>query len=295
MIPNLSAALELAPGKKSGSVWIHSDLQLSKPALADRVLADAVDDILSLDLNLSAAFCLGDALCGKSEPDLNAVAQATLRHNTRLGIPICYVMGNHEQDLRRAGINHYPLFEIAQSTPNWHTLENLSDFYFARRIFGTLVVFMGDHAGPDWWTSHGNVEGPFPNHYPHTSSDYKVLRDAIAAHGGPAITVSHYSYPGGQRPSRLQGEMLPLPSNLLTHCYGHAHIGDLVWNKEFPWLRDNPVTGQPLRQFNISALETDRSPGSHSAILDFDTRGPKTLRIRCHQSKQWLDTFPIAR
>lgn len=286
---------DLAPGKTSGSIWIHSDLQLSKPALADRVLADAVDDLLSLDLNLSAAFCLGDALCGKSEPDLNAVAQATLRHNARLAVPVCYVMGNHENDLRRSGTAKYPLFDLAQSTPNWHTLNHLSDFYFARKIFGTLVVFMGDHAGPDWWSSHGSIEGPHPEHYPHPPAAYQALRNAIAAYPGPAITVSHYAYPGGQRPSRLQGAMLPLPQNLLTHCYGHAHIGDLVWNSESPWLRENPITGQPLRQYNISALETDRSPGSHSAILDFDAQGPATLRIRCHQSKQWLDTFEIVR
>jgi hypothetical protein len=296
LLSQLQNAPDLAPGKTAARIWVHSDLQLSKPQLADKVLSDAVEDILSLDLNLSAAFCLGDALCGKSQPDLHAVAQATLRHNARLNIPICYVMGNHEMDLRRgAGIAQYPLFELAQTTPSWHTLNHISDFFFARKIAGTLVVFMGDHAGPDWWTSHGSLQGPHPENYPHPPSHFQALRDAIAQYPGPCITVSHYSYPGGQRPSNLQRAMLPLPPNLLTHCYGHAHIGDLVWNKENPWQRDNPVTGQALRQFNISALETDRTPGSHSAILDIDPTGPTTLRIRCHQSKQWLDTFQIAR
>jgi hypothetical protein len=77
------------------------------------------------------------------------------------------------------------------------------------------------------------------------------------------------------------------------HLHGHAHIGDLVWNKENPWQRENPITGDARKQFNISALETARTPGSHSALLELYSDGAIKLRIRCHLEKKWVEEFRI--
>ncbi len=115
----------------------------------------------------------------------------------------------------------------------------------------------------------------------------------MAEFDGPVAIASHYALPGGQKPSGLMARLLPLPENVKLMLHGHAHIGDLVWNKDNPWQRDNPVEGHALRQFNISALETLRSPGSHSAVLGLSPSGLFSLRIRCHQERAWLDSFPL--
>lgn len=278
-----------------GRVWIHSDLQLAEPERAREVFTAAIDDLLELDLDLGAAWCLGDALCGRDEAALDEVAEACIEQLDRLDVPTCYVLGNHELDLKNSGCNRYPLHERAVAHPRWHTIDTIEDFYFARSFFGTPVVFMGDHAAADgrWWVQHGKLQGEVEA-YPHTPEAYAALHRMIADHPGPVITAGHQSYPGGQRPSPQMGQLLPLPENLRLHVYGHAHIGDHVHNKERPYQRDNPIDGQALRQFNISALETRRTEGSHSAILEFGPEGPTTLRIRCHLERRWTETFDIA-
>lgn len=285
------------PGRTSGRVWVHSDLQLDRPDQARQVLARTVDDVLAIGEHIDAVWCLGDALLGNREERLEEVAEVCIEQLGRVQAPICYLMGNHEMDLRGFDpwLNRYALYERATRHPQWHTMPAMSDFYFARRMLGTLVVFMGDHAARDksWWTSHGRVQGG-AGRYPHGPEAYAELRDAIAAYNGPAVIASHYAFPGGQRHSELMRRMLPLPANVRTHLFGHAHIGDVVYNKDDPWRREHPVTGQPLRQFNISALENDRSPGIHSAFLDFGPDGPATLHIRCHDEQRWLDTFELS-
>jgi len=278
-----------------GRVWIQSDLQLSNPEVARKVLTDAVDDMLELDLGIGAIWCLGDVMCGKQIDDVINLANMTIEQLGRLNVPICYVMGNHDADLKRVhGLDRYPLYEMAREHPMWHVSDNIDDMYFARMVYGTLVIFMGDHMARDgsWWTSHGHVAAK-PELYPYSPKHYNDLRDAIGRHPGPVATASHYSYPGGQRQADLYQNLLPLPDNVKFHCYGHAHIGDLVWNKENPYLRPNPINGQSLIQFNISALETARTPGSHSAVLDIGPQGPEQLRIRCHLEKKWVDTYSL--
>lgn len=278
-----------------GHIWIHSDLQLADPARAREVFTAAIDDLLGLELDVGAAWCLGDALCGRDEAALDAVADACIEQLDRLGVPVCYVLGNHELDLRNSGTPRYPLYERAKAHPRWHTMDSISDFHFARTCFGTPVVFLGDHVAQDesWWVQHGELEGD-ATAYPHGAGAYAALREAIAAHAGPVVTAGHQAYPGGQRPSPLLAQLLPLPENVRAHVYGHAHIGDHIHNKQRPYQRDNPIDGQPLRQFNISALETRRTEGSHSAILEFGPDGPTTLRIRCHLEKRWTETFELA-
>jgi hypothetical protein len=110
-------------------------------------------------------------------------------------------------------------------------------------------------------------------------------------HGGPVIIASHYALPGGQRPNARLAELLPLPPNVSLFLHGHAHIGDTVFNAENPWQRANPISGETRLQYNISALESWRSPGSHSAILDLVDGVPERLRIRCHEKQEWVEEF----
>lgn len=278
-------------------IWIQSDLQLDEPEAARSVLHEAVEDIRRLSLPLAGVWCLGDALAGSDLDDLEQVAETTVQLLERLDVPICYVLGNHEMDARRElGVNHYPLYELTKNRPGWHTLRSLSDFYFSQEWFGYQVYFFGDHAAIDgsWFTSHGVVQDDPASDYPHLPSVYRRLRDEMMASSRPILTASHYAYPGGQRHSTLHEQLLPLSSMVRGHFYGHAHIGDLVFNSERPWDRKNPIIGHELIQYNISALESLRSPGSHSAVLSFEAGGCLRLRIRCHLQKEWIDEFWIA-
>jgi hypothetical protein len=280
----------------SARIWVISDIQQSAPADALSTLSAAVDDILATGLQLDGVWCLGDALRGGDLPALEEVADIFIRQLARLGLPVCYLLGNHDVDLKRTcDVDRHPLWERARTEPGWHTMASLEEFYFARRVGPCLVVFMGDHADPGgvWFTTHGGVAGKIPERYPHDRTAYAGLSQAMADFAGPVILASHYALPGGQKPSALLERLLPLPANVQLVMHGHAHIGDLVWNKANPWQRDNPVTGQSLRQFNVSALETVRSPGSHSAVLEIGPAGPAGLRIRCHQQHAWLETFPL--
>lgn len=272
-------------------IWVHSDLQLAQPAQAEIILSTAVDDLLELGFDLDAVWCLGDAHCGVNEAALQAVAAINIAQLQRLQAPVYYVMGNHEMDLREAGTSVFPLHNLAANKPNWHVAA-LDEFYFCAEFNGFLVIFMGDHAAPDgrWWTSHGYING---DGYPHSLHSYKKLLLLMDDYEGAVIIASHYAFPGGQRPNDLMKQLLPLPENVRLHLHGHAHIGDLVWNKEHPWQRENPITGQVQKQFNISALESQRSPGSHSALLELHSNGSVDLRIRCHLEKKWLDHFHI--
>jgi calcineurin-like phosphoesterase family protein len=269
---------------------VHSDLQLSEPSQAEATLSIAVDDLQELGLKLDAVWCLGDAHCGIREAALREVAQINIAQLRRLHAPVYYVLGNHEMDLTASGVRRFPLRELAERA-GWH-MAALDEFYFCAEFCGFLVVFMGDHAARegDWWTAHGYANG---DDYPHAPESYEALRRRMQEYSGPVIIASHYALPGGQRPGPLMERLLPLPANVRLHLHGHAHIGDLVWNKENPWQRENPITGDARKQFNISALETARTPGSHSALLELYSDGAIKLRIRCHLEKKWVEEFRI--
>lgn len=273
-------------------IWVHSDLQLAEPSQAQTTLATAVNDLLELGLRLDAVWCLGDAHCGSNGSALEEVAEINVEQLRRLQAPVYYVMGNHEMDLTAAGIRRFPLHELAQKEEDWHVAA-LDEFYFCAEWCGFLVVFMGDHAAHDgtWRAAHSHVKG---EGYPHSPESYEKLRRLIQNYDGPVIIASHYALPGGQRPGVLMERLLPLPPNVRLHLHGHAHIGDLVWNKENPWQRENPIAGDTRTQYNISALETARTPGSHSAVLELYTNGEVILRIRCHLDKKWLEEFHVA-
>lgn len=271
--------------------WIFSDLQFAQTKNNETALVAAVDDMCETGLPLDSVWLLGDIAYGVDAKKLERAAQIIPRQLERLGCPVYYVMGNHEMDfLRVTGQVSFPLHAQALVNPQWHVAE-IDSFYFTEIFGNTLVVFMGDHAAKDgsWFVSHGGV--PKINSYPYSLEDYETLRRKISAYEGPVVVASHYALSGNQRPSPLLHYLLPLPKNVRAHLHGHAHIGDLVWNKENPWLRKNHIEGSNYHQFNISALEPERSPGSHSAILTLGTDGPIRLRIRCSKKKQWIEEF----
>ncbi|MFA9478988.1 metallophosphoesterase [Phycisphaerales bacterium AB-hyl4] len=295
LLTKSDALIDLTPGRTAGNVWVQSDLQLGKPELARQVLAEAVTDMTNLGEPIDAIWCLGDALVGKNLEALEQVAEACVELLEPLGVPICYVLGNHEMDLfRETGVPRFPLYEQAVERPLWHTMDRLDQPWFERRCFGSRVVFFGDHADPDgeWCTSH-HQKRIGPERYPYGPEVWRQLRDEIADVHEPVITAGHYAYPGGQRPSPLLADCLPVPDTVRLHMYGHAHIGDLVHNGERPYQRDNPIKGQSLRQYNISALETARTAGSHSVLLRFQNGLPTRLDVRCHLEHKWLESFEL--
>lgn len=278
-----------------GCVWISSDLQLHRADLAREVLQNAVEDVLRLEIPLTEAWCLGDALVGARLEALEHVADASVELYERLGVPICYVMGNHEMDLqRKSRLNRFPLYDRVRNRPGWQTMNSRSDAFFVRDVLGHRVFFMGDHAAEDgsWWTTAGRIYGD-EEKYPHPPDAFVRLRAAIAESSLPVLTASHYAFQGGQRPNPLQDLVLPLPPNVRAHFHGHAHIGDLVWNRDNPWMRSNPIAHSERRQFNVSALETERTEGSHSAFLFFEDDGSLSIRFRCHQTRKWLERFSV--
>lgn len=284
------------PHETSGWIWVQSDLQLDKPAEAERVLSRAVADMATLngkEFSISGIWCLGDVLCGSNEEDLHEVALDCIEKLETFSVPVAYVLGNHEMDVRSGkGRAVYPLYEYARKRPLWHVQENLEDPWFERRCFGLRVIFFGDHAqsgAEGWYVQHHGIRSkgyPYKDAWTELHKTMQMLRE-------PLLTASHYAFPGGQRPGELMQKLIPLPASVITHLYGHAHIGDMVWNGERPYQRCNPITASDTLQYNISALEDVRSPGSHSALLYIENSIPRLLRIRCHQKKEWIEEFSL--
>ena len=277
--------------QQHGYIWVNSDLQLSDPQEAIRCLSNAVEDILALNLPLAGIWMLGDVLCGDNLTDLLSVANKVMELLEVFPVPVCYLLGNHEMDLLRVGKPRWPLYELAVAHPQWRTLAHIDDLYFSLEFFGCRVYFLSDHSAPDlhWWTTHGQIMGDVAA-YPYGEGEYRKLAAEVAQLAQPAILVSHYAFPGGQRPSDLLGRLRPLPSNVLFHLYGHAHIGDLRLNREYPYRRDFLIAGESIWQYNISALEDRRSAGSHSAFLNSPITGPSAT-YSLPKLRQWLEVF----
>ncbi|NLN20024.1 MAG: hypothetical protein GX162_12230 [Firmicutes bacterium] len=278
-------------------VWISSDLQLRDPETAHSLLLPVIEDIRELDLPLVGGWCLGDVVEGSNLAGLEETAESVVAWYERLDIPIRYVMGNHEKDYcRRYREGRFPLHEQISGRPGWLTTRSPSDFCFTESWCGHQVFFFSDQADPEgkWIAAHHRPAKDWPEGYPNEEELWESVRRQMASSSQPVITVSHYSFPGGQRPSSILEKLLPLPDTVRCHFYGHAHIGDFVWNRACPWERRHYVSGQNIKQYNVSALESRRSPGSHSAFLEFKPSGTLQLRIRCHLRRRWVACYDIA-
>jgi hypothetical protein len=273
-------------------VWVISDLQQSVPSEARRCVTAAVEDFRSLGLAVEQIWYLGDAVEGTVLGRLEEMAAMQVEVLGGLGVPVKYVLGNHDFDYltaeRGAGGRTAVFREAVLTVPGWRTTEAIESFYFFDRIGEFTVLFLSDHADARgrWISTHGKVHGE-ERLYPYSAADYQRVRDQAAAAAGPVITCSHYAFAGGNRPSALHDLMLPLPSNIKLHLYGHAHIGDGAWAGKDLYRKIACVEDHPIVQCDIASLEDGRGSAIRSAVLEIYRDRSLGLFFRNHGARRW--------
>jgi hypothetical protein len=273
-------------------VWVLSDLQQSDPAESRRCLTTAVEDFRSLASPPEQIWYLGDAVEGTVLPRLEEMAAMQLEILGSFGVPLKYVLGNHDFDHlteSRGQFGRTAIFRDAVlRNPNWRTTDTIESFYFLDKIGDFTLLFLSDHADPQgrWISTHGKVHGD-QRLYPHSAAAYQRVRDQLAAAPGPVITCSHYAFAGGNRPSALHDLMLPLPPNLKLHLYGHAHIGDGAWAGKDLYRKIACVDDHPIVQCDIASLEDARGSAVRSAILEIYKDRSLGLYFRNHSARRW--------
>jgi hypothetical protein len=269
-----------------------SDLQQSVPSEARRCLAAALDDFHSLELPVEQIWYLGDGVEGARLEALEEMAAMQVERLGALGVPLKYVLGNHDFDHlgeSRGASGRTAVFRDAVRTvPHWRTTDSIESFYFFDRIGEFTVLFLSDHADPHgrWISTHGKVHGD-QNLYPHTGEAYQALSERLAAVEGPVITCSHYAFAGGNRPSMLHDLMLPLPPNVRLHLYGHAHIGDGAWAGKDLYRKIAAVDDHPIVQLDIASLEDGRGSATRSAVLEIYEDRSLGVFFRNHTARRW--------
>jgi hypothetical protein len=295
MIPTL---LQAARPHVRHRVWVLSDLQQSQPAEATRCLSTAVEDFRSLDLPPEQIWYLGDAVEGANLPHLEEMAAMQVEVFSAFGVPLRYVLGNHDFDFLRhdgGASGRGAIFRDAVlKVPTWRTTESLESFYFVDSIGDYTVLFLSDHADPRnrWVSTHGLIHGD-PLLYPYKVRAYEALRDQIATVNGPVITCSHYAFAGGNRPSALHDLMLPLPANIRLHLYGHAHIGDAAWAGKDLYRKIACVDDHPIVQCDIASLEDGRGSAIRSAVLEIYHDGTLGHFFRNHTTMRWEESLML--
>jgi hypothetical protein len=292
----IAAALQSLRPHVRHRVWVISDLQQSIPAEARRCLSTAVEDYRSLHLPIEQIWYLGDAVEGAQLDHLEEMAAMQAEVLASFGVPLRYVLGNHDLDLLRldpgAREPTASFRDAVLRTPNWRTTDSIESFYFIDRIGEFTVAFFSDHADPTgrWFSTHGLIHGD-AGAYPHDAMAYRRVRDEIAATPGPVITCSHYAFAGGNRPSALHDLMLPLPANIRLHLYGHAHIGDAAWAGKDLYRKIACVDNHRIVQCDIASLEDGRGSATRSMLLEIYADRSLGLYFRNHSTRRWEESL----
>lgn len=274
-------------------IWIFSDLQQSIPENAKRCLETAYNDFKSLDMQCNMAWYLGDAVEGHSLEFLKEMSHMQIDTLNKLNIPIRYVLGNHDFDYYRYHKESLdrieaPFYKAVKEVDNWKTTEDLSAFYFTEDMSDFAVVFLSDHGdyNGSWLTTHGEIHGDV-SQYPYEMNAYLQLKREIEDFNKPVLTVSHYAFAGGNRPSNLLSGILPLPLNVKLHFYGHAHIGDKQWAGKDCYRKVSCVDDHNIPQVNVSSLEDRRGNAIRSVILEVYTDNSVGIYFRNHSAAKW--------
>lgn len=280
---------EALSDKLRARVWLISDLQQSQPEKARRSLYTALEDFYNLNLKCDKIWYLGDSVEGKDMAYLDEMTKMQEDAFVKLGVPLCYVMGNHDMDPMPQG-GRVPFYDMVKSHKDWKCVQDSDSFYFFDTVADFDVAFISDHYAKDfsWWACHGTVFGDTEK-YPYSQKDFDLLKDKISSMR-KVITVSHYSYPGGNRASGFMAKFLPLPENVFMHIYGHAHIGDNVWAGKDCMRKISWVDDQDIPQTDISSLERDRGNAVRSSFLEiYDDF--VVISYRNHDKKIWTESF----
>ena len=281
-------------------VWLISDLQQSVPERACRCLTTAVEDFQNLDMPPDRIWYLGDATEGTDIAAIGEMVEMQVEMLTALGVPLRYVIGNHDFDYWRravgAGPVVVPFLDAVKRTPGWETTPTLDAFHFVEELAGHLVVFLSDHADPDgaWLATFGKVFGQ-SDAYPHDQAAYDALRARIAQAGKPVITAAHYAFAGGNRDSEsgLLNPLLPLPENVRVHFCAHAHVGDRRWAGKDAFRKIACVDEQAVPQVNVASLDNDRGSQTRSVILELYADGTLGIYFRDHESRRWPESYHL--
>lgn len=278
-------------------VWIISDLQQKDPGMAREYMELVVRDFKKINLECDRIFCLGDTVAGSDMELIEEMSSMQEEMLSSLGIPLRYVLGNHELDVirnREISPVRIPFYDRVKSHPEWRTTENLDDFYFSEKLGGCHFFFLSDHADPDgsWCMNHGKIHGDV-NKYPYTKEDMQALTREISSSNQPVITVSHYAFPGGNRSedSNMLAQMLPLPSNVLIHFYGHMHLGDQGWGKEHYKRKISWVNYHDIPQLDVASLENRRGDAMRSVFLEIYRNNGLAVYYREHDRQRWSDVY----
>lgn len=269
-------------------VWLISDLQQHDPARSRHCMYTAYEDFKQLNMPVDKIWYLGDSVEGAVLEHLEEMTKMQEQVFLEIGAPVCYCLGNHDMDyISETGNAKFPFREMVASHKDlgWKTTEKISDFYFWDTIGDFDVLFLCDHADENgkWRFCHGRC---FGGDYPYTHEDYRRIAQERNKKN-KVITVSHYSYPGGNRATEYMGEYLPIGENVMLHIYGHAHIGDSVWAGK-DWGRQICGTdNHTLTQVNISSLEHGRGNAVRSGFLEIYQDGSLGIFFRNHQYKYW--------
>lgn len=277
------------------TVWVFSDLQQSDPVNTEKCLRTALADIRDMALDLDQLWYLGDSVEGIDLDRLEKMAALQKEGFGSLGVPLYFVTGNHDYDYSSAHRDRAPLmpfYETVQKTDGWHTTASVEDFYFRGKLGDYDLFFISDHISKEnkWRTSHGMIRYGEED-YPYTQKDWDDLRAEIASAGKNVITLSHYSYAGGNRAAAMLNRLFPLPDNVRLHLYGHAHIGDWVWAGKEACRRISGTDWHDIPQVCVTSLENIRAEFCRSVlfqIYDNDTFG---IFFRDHDHHRFIEAF----
>ncbi len=293
----IDAVLNSSHGRTVERIWLLSDLQQSNLTHARFCLTTAVADCRRWQRPLDQIWYLGDAVEGADLALLEQMIQMQEEILNPLGVPIYYVLGNHDFDAwSKAGTHRQPvslpIWQMIGDNPLWQAADSLESFHYFGEAGPYRVVFFTDHGSFEqgWFTTHGRIRGR-EDSYPWSAADYR--RVWAAAEDRPIITVSHYALPGGNRPAPLLEQLLPLPSRAAVHFYGHSHIGDEVWGREHAHRQISSVEYHAVPQINVSSLENVRGSEIRSVLLEIYEDGSLGLFFRDHLAAAWSQAYML--
>ncbi len=256
-------------------VWMFSDLQQRNPVNARKCMETALADYRTLAPDAAEIWYLGDSVEGSNPEHLTEMAEMQDKGFGSLGIPLCYVTGNHDYDYAWATNETtdkpwIAFWETVRAHEGWQTTEDTEQLYFKRKLGDYTVFFLSDHVSREnkWLITHGAFRyGQDVYPLAEKEVEWAQLRKEMEQAEGPVITASHYAFRGGNRVNPMLDPLLPLPANVRLHVYGHSHIGDFAWGKKDAYRRIACVDWHDVPQVDVSSLENIRAEFCRSVFL----------------------------